>query len=338
MRNIILEYVWLDGYSTANLRSKVKVIETSEVGTPAAGNLPVWNFDGSSTQQAPGSESECLLAPERVYKWLDNHYLVLCEVMNTDGSPHRTNTRASLRQMQRVAIDEQYWWGFEQEFFMTQNNRPVGFPKVGFPPPQGKYYCGVGTGQVVGRSLSTAHLLKCLDMGLKLTGTNAEVALGQWEYQCFNKDTLKACDDLWISRYVLYRMAEEYGFGINIEPKPVEGDWNGSGCHANFSTAWMRNGNKGRLGIINLMKSMEKYHPDHIRVYGENNDQRLTGDHETQHISKFSYGIGDRGASIRIPNDMRENNWKGYLEDRRPASNCDPYLVAKSIIQTVQES
>jgi len=175
-------------------------------------------------------------------------------------------------------------------------------------------------------------------MGMTITGTNAEVAIGQWEYQCFNTDTLKACDDLWMSRYVLYRMGEEYGYGIDLNPKPIQGDWNGSGCHTNFSTGWMRSGDRGQEGIVCLMESMKKYHADHIAVYGENNDQRLTGLHETQHIDAFSYGVGDRGASIRIPTDMKNNDWQGYLEDRRPASNCDPYLVAKSIIRTTQES
>ena len=301
-------------------------------------NLPTWDFDGSSTNQAPGNNSECLLQPIRLYKWSHNHYFVLCEVLNTDGTAHESNKRRLLAEINHVAMEHKYWWGFEQEFFMTKKYKPAGFPDEGYPPPQGKYYCGVGTGQVVGRPLSTAHMKTCLDMGITISGTNAEVAIGQWEYQCFNTGTLKACDDLWISRYILYRMAEDHGYGIDLNPKLIQGDWNGSGCHVNFSTEWMRNGSKGEVGIVSLMESMQKNHHNHIKNYGENNEQRLTGLHETQHINTFSYGVGDRGASIRIPNEMKRNGWKGYLEDRRPASNCDPYLVAKSIIQTMQES
>ena len=333
---IKLEYIWLDGYKTPNLRSKIKVVEwmpQNEITNPD--NLPIWNFDGSSTNQAPGNASECLLKPVRVYQWEDDHYFVLCEVLNTDGSPHETNTRHGLKQMEQADLENAYWWGFEQEYFMTRNYKIAGFPESGYPPPQGYYYCGVGAGQVVGRHLSINHLNICLDMGIELTGTNAEVAIGQWEYQCFAKNTLKACDDLWMSRYILYRCGENVDIGIDLNPKPVHGDWNGSGCHTNFSTNWMRNqSSQGR--IETLMNYFEENHKNHISVYGENNDQRLTGLHETQHINEFSWGIGDRGASIRIPSSMPGNGWNGYVEDRRPASNCDPYLVALAIMKTTE--
>jgi glutamine synthetase len=332
---IFLEYVWLDGHRTPNLRSKVKVINWK---TPSQSvkisDIPQWNFDGSSTNQAPGNDSERILNPVRLYQWRKGHYFILCEVINTDNGPHETNFRSELRNHTAQADKEQFWWGFEQEFFITQNYKILGFPAHGYPQPQGYYYCGVGGNQVVGRELSETHLRACLRMGIELTGTNAEVAIGQWEYQCFNKDTLKACDDLWMSRYVLYRLSEEYGWDISLNPKPVHGDWNGSGCHTNFSTTWMREGARGYDGVVQLMKSLEKNHQAHIDNYGENNEQRLTGLHETQHIDEFSWGIGDRGASIRVPISMSENQWKGYIEDRRPASNCDPYRVAASIIKS----
>ena len=335
MTHLLLEYIWLDGYKTPNLRSKVKVLPFEKGGAPEVSDCPLWNFDGSSTKQAPGNASECILQPARVYEWKENHYLVLCEVTQEDGTPIDGNHRAGLREQQAVCEKAGYWWGFEQEYFITKDYIPLGFPKGGYPRPQGLYYCGVGGNQVRGRELVERHLQKCLDMGIYLTGTNAEVAVGQWEFQCFAEDTLKACDDLWISRYVLYRMAEEYHCDVNITPKPVHGDWNGSGCHTNFSNNQMRD--EGGEGYFNkVLDSFEKRHNAHIAAYGEGNEQRLTGLHETQHISEFSWGVGDRGASIRVPNAVKRDGWKGYLEDRRPASNCDPYLVASMIVDACE--
>ena len=335
MANILLEYIWLDGYTTANLRSKVKVVSTDEGFEPVLEQCPTWNFDGPSTQQAPGSSSECLLKPVRLYQWEENHYFVLSEVLNVDGTPHKSNRRAELRAHQERFDAAGFWWGFEQEYFITKDFIPLGFPKGGYPRPQGLYYCGVGANQVRGRELVECHLHKCLEMGIHLTGTNAEVAVGQWEFQCFGKDTLKACDDLWISRYVLYRMAEEFLCDINLDPKPVHGDWNGSGCHTNFSNETMRE--KGDKGYYEqVFGRFQERHLQHIAAYGEDNDQRLTGDHETQHIGTFSWGVGDRGASIRVPVSVEAAGWKGYLEDRRPASNCDPYKVARMIVEAVE--
>ncbi len=327
-----LEYIWLDGYETPNLRSKLKVMELEDT-FPKPEDLPVWNFDGSSTQQAPGSSSECLLKPVRCYNDGTNTVYVFCEVLNPDGTPHETNTRAKLKDIYNNTKSQKFWWGFEQEYFITKDFAPLGFPTGGYPRPQGLYYCGVGGNQVVGREFVQSHLHWCLTMGIELTGINAEVAVGQWEYQCFAKDTLKACDDLWMSRYLLYRLAEKQGWDIDITPKPVTGDWNGSGCHTNFSTKDMRK-NWSKDKMLQLMDKFHQRHNEHIQGYGQDNHKRLTGQHETQHISKFSYGVGDRGASIRIPNSVEQNDWKGYIEDRRPASNIDPYVVAYLITET----
>lgn len=336
---LILEYVWLDGYKTQNLRSKVKVLDYNQedLDQLKLENVPEWNFDGSSTMQASGSESECILKPVRLYQHPGNNkVIVLCEVMNPDGSAHKTNSRrelaSSILHLDTPGINNfGFWWGFEQEYFMMKNGKPVGFPLAGYPKPQGEFYCAVGSSNVEGRVYAEWHMYECLEYGIEITGINAEVTLGQWEYQCFNKDTLKACDDLWVSRYMLHKLTEHQGITIDITPKPIKGDWNGSGCHANFSNQQMReSGNKEYFDkyLVNL----EERHDLHISSYGESNHQRLTGLHETQHISKFSYGIGNRGASIRIPVSVEKEGWKGYLEDRRPASNCDPYKVAKLII------
>ena len=334
MNKIILEYVWLDGYRTPNLRSKIKVMNWARNPEEfSCCDIPEWNFDGSSTRQAPGSDSECILKPVRLYTSGWQRHLVMCEVMNPDGTPHRSNYRAKLRDALVNTEDHKFWWGFEQEYFITKDFKPLGFPAGGYPKPQGLYYCGVGGNQVVGREMVNHHMHECLHHGMDITGVNAEVAVGQWEYQCFNTDTLKACDDLWMSRFLLYQEAESYGYDINITPKPVGGDWNGSGCHTNFSTEEMRT--TGGLNYISkLMSRFEANHEKHIGGYGEDNDRRLTGEHETQNIDTFSWGVGDRGASIRVPNDMAKNDWVGYIEDRRPASNCDPYRVANLIVST----
>jgi len=326
---IKLEYIWLDGYKPEpNLRSKVKVIDFPEESYFSIDDCPEWAFDGSSTKQAEGNFSDCILNPVRVYEspFKSGYptFFILCEVMNPDGSPHESNRRSLIGEE-----EEDIWFGFEQEYTLTKNNRPLGFPKKGFPEGQGKYYCGVGYDNVHGRDFVNSHLDICLAAGLDLTGTNAEVMPGQWEYQVFGKGKLKAADDLWMSRYLLELVSEEFKIDIELHPKPVDGDWNGSGLHCNFSNTEMRDrGNKAYYE--RLFEVLKDRHKEHIAVYGSDNDRRLTGKHETQSIDKFSVGASDRGASIRIPLATTKD-WKGYLEDRRPASNADPYEITKVV-------
>lgn len=332
MAKIKLEYVWLDGYTPEpNLRSKTKVIEVPEFNGEL--NLvPEWSFDGSSTQQATGHKSDLLLKPVATYPdaGRESAWLVMCEVLNADGTPHVSNKRATF------ADNDDFWFGFEQEYtFVGENRRPLGFPENGYPAPQGMYYCSVGHMNVTGREIVEEHLDLCLKAGLNITGINAEVMLGQWEFQCFGKGK-RAGDDLWIARYLLHRVSEKYGVFVEFFPKPIKGDWNGSGMHCNFSFNELREVGGEQL-VKDLMKEFEKTHKEHIAVYGSSNEQRLTGLHETQHIEKFSYGVSDRGSSIRIPIAMTMNNWKGYLEDRRPASNACPYQVAARIVKTVNK-
>jgi len=341
---IKLEYIWLDGYyPEPNLRSKVKVVNPSthfvggkQVHGIGLEDCPMWGFDGSSTQQAEGHFSDCLLKPVRLCpnplnRGMIDSYLVLCEVMNPDGTPHVTNTRSLIGEE-----EEGLWFGFEQEYTIMKDGKPLGFPSNGFPEPQGKYYCGVGNGQVHGREFVDKHMENCILAGLDITGTNAEVMLGQWEYQVFSKGKLRAGDDLWISRYILQQMSEDYGFTIEFHPKPVKGDWNGSGLHCNFSNVKMRE-EGGKEYFDSIFNTFNVRHNEHIKCYGSDNDQRLTGRHETQHISKFSWGVSDRGASIRVPLSTSEN-WKGYVEDRRPASNGDPYRITFVIAESISHA
>jgi len=332
MANYKFEYIWMDGYTPEkNFRGKTKVLNLDSYNGELD-VLPEWSFDGSSTLQAEGHSSDCLLKPVRVYpdSGRKNGYIVVCEVLNPDGTPHVSNDRAG------IADDPDFWFGFEQEYVFTKNDRPLGFPTAGYPEPQGPYYCAVGTGRVVGRDIVEEHLDICLDAGLSITGINAEVMLGQWEYQCFGKGAKKAADDMFVSRYLLHRVCEKYGIVVDIHPKPVKGDWNGSGMHCNFSNKAMREVG-GKEMFMAICEAFRPVHAEHIAVYGSSNEQRLTGDHETQSIDEFSYGVSDRGASIRIPISVPKN-WKGYLEDRRPASNANPYKVAARIVKTVSSA
>ena len=229
--------------------------------------------------------------------------------------------------------DSNMWVGFEQEYLIYNGELPLGHKK-GLMKGQGEYYCGIGSDNVSGRNIVEHHLDVCLAAGLNVTGINAEVALGQWEFQVMGKGTYEACDQLIICRYLLQRLAETYEVSINYHPKPLMGDWNGSGLHTNFSTKHMREvGGKDYFEMMFL--ALKKNHEKHIENYGSDNKMRLTGSHETQSIDEFSWGVSDRGASIRVPQTTEQNNWKGYIEDRRPASNGNPYLIMKSISETV---
>ena len=332
-----LEYIWLDGSTpTQVLRGKTKIIEDF---SGKLEDCPMWSFDGSSTQQAEGGDSDCLLKPVAIIPdpGRRNGFLVMTEVLNADGSPHVTNGRATIED-----DDNDFWFGFEQEYFLwdPETNLPLGFPANGYPEPQGPYYCSVGAKNAYGRNIVEEHLDLCIDAGLNIEGINGEVAAGQWEFQIFAKGAAAAGDQIWLGRYLLERTAEAYGVAINWHCKPVLGDWNGSGMHANFSNSTLRTcGSKETYEkICDAFGASPEVIAAHIEVYGADNHLRLTGLHETQAIDKFSYGISDRGASIRIPVGTVVNGWKGYLEDRRPNSSADPYKVAARIIKTVKSA
>jgi len=338
---IKLEYIWVDGSKpSSKVRSKTKVVSNSDWGNSIS-SCPIWCFDGSSTNQAPGINSDCVLQPVRLYEnSLDgkhNSYLVMCEVQDTELNPHPTNNRYKLQKvLDSYGRKNDPWFGFEQEYTLFKQDKenfnliPVGWPGNGAPPPpQGDYYCGRNKGEHIARS----HMNACIDAGIGISGINSEVMLGQWEYQIFGDDAFKACDDMWVSRWLLEKICLKKHRVVSFDPKPVEGDWNGAGCHTNFSTKTMRE-DGGDVVIHKAIKKLEYKHREHIEVYGDGNERRLTGKHETCSINDFRWGVSDRGASIRVPWQVAKDGM-GYLEDRRPSANCDPYLVGAKLIETI---
>ena len=359
---VVVDYVWIDGSDTPHVRSKNRsffypgrtvVPLQSLTSSRHPLQIPDWGYDGSSTNQAEGNNSDLVLKPIRAYKnpFRKNGVLVMCEVEDLKGTPHSTNHRADLRNLLDKHPDEDIWFGFEQEYTFMKAGRPLDWPERPdqYPKPQSMFYCGVGADEIAGRKIVEKHFDNCLFSGIEIFGTNAEVMLGQWEFQIgpegtSNKDyscttfydhpdslTLKFVDDLWMARYILYRTAEEFSVNATLDVKPIPGDWNGAGCHTNFSTKGMRDGTTDYKQII---KKLSKVHKEHIAVYGHGLKDRLTGLHETCDINTFKAGASDRTASIRIPPSMAATG-KGYLEDRRPGANCDPYAVAARIIKTI---
>ena len=342
MQNICLEYIWIGGNN--EMRSKTKVFtinkdSINDIMNPK--NLPIWNFDGSSTEQATGEDSEVILKPVNVFKdpFRENGRIVLCETFTPLDEPHPTNKRFNAKKIFDKNLEEKPWYGMEQEYFMINNEtgNPLGFHKNLIANPQGQYYCSVGSENAFGRKIAEKHLQACIEAGIQISGINAEVAPGQWEFQIGPCVGIDEGDQLWTARYLLVRIAEEYNISIDFEPKPLKGDWNGSGCHTNFSTEKMRNGTDENNGLHYIDEAIEKLslkHKEHMEVYGTGNEERMTGKHETASYEKFTDGIANRGCSIRRGNQTYKDK-KGYFEDRRPSSNCDPYLVTSKIFETI---
>lgn len=332
-KKIIAEYVWIGG--NGELRSKAKTLSSKYEP------FPEWNYDGSSTNQAPGHNSEVILKPKARYPCpfrKGDNIIVLCDTYTNENTPLKTNTRFDANYLFEKKIEEIPWFGLEQEFFIInrETNKPLGVSKNLSTMKQGQYYCSVGSENAFGRRIIEEHYNACLYAGLDISGVNAEVAPAQWEYQIGPCTGIDAGDQLWISRYILYRIAEKHNVLINFEPKPLKGDWNGSGCHANYSTKSMREGDNKYTGLEIINKAIKKLslkHKEHMKVYGEGNKDRMTGKHETASYDTFSYGVANRGASVRIPY-LTLKNKQGYFEDRRPSANMDPYLVTSILFKT----
>nr|Q06378.1 RecName: Full=Glutamine synthetase; AltName: Full=Cytoplasmic GS3; AltName: Full=Glutamate--ammonia ligase [Hordeum vulgare]CAA48830.1 cytoplasmic glutamine synthetase [Hordeum vulgare] len=332
---IIAEYIWIGG-SGMDLRSKARHLP-GPVTHPS--KLPKWNYDGSSTGQAPGEDSEVILYPQAILKdpfREGNNILVMCDCYTPRGEPIPTNKRynaAKILSNPDVAKEEP-WYGIEQEYTLLQKdiNWPLGWPVGGFPGPQGPYYCGIGADKSFGRDIVDSHYKACLFGGVNISGINGEVMPGQWEFQVGPTVGISAGDQVWVARYILERITEIAGVVVTFDPKPIPGDWNGAGAHTNYSTESMRN-DGGFKVIVDAVEKLKLKHKEHIAAYGEGNERRLTGKHETADINTSSWGVANRGASVRVGRET-EQNGKGYFEDRRPASNMDPYVVTSMIAQT----
>ena len=330
----IVEYVWIGG-TGHDIRSKAKTVNGP---VNSISDLDEWNYDGSSTKQATTESSEIIIVPVALF---DDPFrgapnkIALCETMTVDGKPTVTNFRYFARQIfgQDNGTHEP-WFGIEQEYCLMQPvgtglKWPYGWPFGSFPKPQGPYYCSVGSSNNFGRDVMDAHYKACLYAGVRIYGTNAEVMPGQWEFQIGTCKGIDIADHLWMSRYLLLRTGELFGLDVSFDPKPIVGDWNGSGCHTNFSTNGTRN--EGGMEVIKQhMQNLTNTHSRLIKLYGENNQTRLTGKHETSSIEKFSFGVANRGSSCRILR-ITEKNDRGYYEDRRPAANIDPYVVSSAL-------
>lgn len=341
----IFEYIWIGGNN--ELRSKARVIDInlSSNDEEIFNNLPKWNYDGSSTKQAEGNDSEVIINPVKMVKCpfrKGNNYLVLCDTYKPNGDKLDTNTRFNANKIFEEKLDEEPWFGIEQEFFLmnSKTNKPLGvgetFENV---KEQGQFYCSVGSLNAFGRNIIDEALENMIYANLDVSGINAEVAIGQWEYQIGPVVGIDAGDQMWLSRYILDRTCEKYGIHVNYDPKPIGDEWNGSGLHTNYSTKNMREGNENKTGLEFIDEAIFKLslkHEEHMKVYGDGNEKRMTGIHETASFDKFSFGRANRGASVRIGNETIDNK-KGYFEDRRPSSNGDPYLITSILFKTTTE-
>lgn len=345
----VVEYLWVSDPTLVDMRSKTRVIN-SDVDIESFGCLPLWNFDGSSTGQASTETSEVLLRPIAIYPdpFRGNEYrnrsdvkciLALCECLNPDMTPAATNTRAAAQKIfdTKQATVDAPWFGLEQEYTLMalggkvplawhvdfgKNNQPL-------PQCQGQHYCGTKTAGSRGRNVAEHHMRLCIEAGLTISGLNAEVLPGQWEFQIGPCNGIIAADQLWVARYLLARVCELHECEASFDPKPLDGDWNGSGCHVNFSTIQTRQA-QGYNYILQAIANLGTKHTEAMCLYGTDNIRRLTGRHETSSMTKFTYGIGDRSASVRIPSSTYVDQ-RGYFEDRRPAANMDPYVVTSFI-------
>lgn len=338
---IIAEYIWLD--ADKKFRSKTKIIRPSTddnhnyVNYMHYSSYPKWDYDGSSTGQADGKKSEITLVPvfvcdnpllpvSSIGEHAHSSKLVLCETYNHDGKPTTTNRRYSAEPLFDIYKEEKPWFGLEQEYFILDKHID---PR---PTPTTQHYCGIGR-DIEYRKIAEEHMLACIKAGITISGINAEVSKNQWEFQIGPSEGILAADELMIARFLLERIAEKYQTTISYEPKPFT-HINGSGCHTNFSTLKMRTPSKDNTGlkeISRVIDILEKSHAEDIKHYGVSNELRLSGNHETSSYDTFTWGVGDRGVSVRINNNTH-NAGCGYFEDRRPAANMDPYLVTAMLM------
>lgn len=332
---LYLEYVWT-GLEN-KIYSKVRILNEYSISLE---NIPIWNFDGSSTNHSNTDNSDIYLKPVKIYKhpFLDDKicsYLVLCECLNNDMTPHKINYRDQLIKLEEKYKDKKYLFGIEQEYAVfekTVNNMLS--PYGGYSYEQ-TGYCATNGNNVFKkmRDLVVEHTLLCIKAGIKIFGNNLEVANSSAEFQIGTCDMITCCDDLIMARFILYVLSEKYDAIISLHPKPFGDNYNGSGCHTNLSSEDMRNDIKY---IYEACEKLKLKHGENNKFFGDYNELRLTGKHETSDINHFSYGVADRTATVRIPLSVF-NDQKGYMEYRFPASNLEPYLGINKLITMIEE-
>ena len=347
MKTVTVEYIWLGGHG--EIRSKTRVLNNINNRQVELKDIPEWNYDGSSTCQATGEASEIILKPCYIFKnpllyntynikTIVEGYLVVCDTYDSNDNACETNNREWANTLFNMKLKEEPWFGLEQEYFVIKNDNIHEFQdSVTNMKSQGAYYCGNDyINGNYGKIISEHHLYACIHAGIKISGKNEEVAPCQWEYQIGPCLGIETGDHMIASRYLLQVIAENNKCSICWEPKPLKGDWNGSGCHTNYSTKNMRDGTKHKKGVNYIYDAIDKLknkHDYHMQHYGKDNEQRMTGEHETSSYKKFTFDVANRGCSVRVGNETVKNE-KGYFEDRRPSSNCDPYLVTGLIFKT----
>jgi glutamine synthetase len=327
--NLICEYIWIGG--SGEIRSKTRVIDKLNAVNDFSDII--WNYDASSTNQLNSDgDTEGILQPVMTIRdpfrsFNDcinecNCLLVLCDTYDKNGNPLKYNYRKEALKIFDKDVDKKPWFGLEQEYFIVFRKKDENIDNL----IDGNHYCG--SVNQLERIIAEKHLKMCLEIGIKISGINAEVSNSQWEFQIGPCEGIEAGDHLIIARYLLERICEKYNAYPNYHPKPDK-NINGSGCHINFSTADTRHEN-GIETIYKYINKLEKDHSNTLLHYGSNNHLRLTGLHETSSMDKFTSGIGTRNTSIRIPNHVVKNGC-GYLEDRRPAANIDPYDATSTL-------
>ncbi len=350
--SIIVEYVWLD--ADDNFRSKIR--------TMSALYQFDWNFDGSSTGQATTESSEVILkvVSQFNHPFINDGFLFLCATYDINGKPLSNNYYDKANEIfntDNKCSELKPWFGLEQEYFMYDKNLTINNKDYEFDPTLGhnnsmnhsssinnnyskslkiinsnKFYCSPINQDPDEVKISIEHLEACIKAGIRISGNNAEVVQHQWEFQIGPVEGIEAGNQLLMARYLLNIIASKYNKIVNYHPKPIKGV-NGSGCHINFSTKQMRDEKDGLTYIMNAIEKLKDNHSYHMENYGNDNNKRMTGLNETSSYDKFTWGVGSRNTSVRIGYDTFKNN-KGYFEDRRPASNINPYLATSIIFQT----
>nr|CAH7745052.1 unnamed protein product [Callosobruchus chinensis] len=312
-----LTYLWID-HTGENLRSKTRTLDFSP---STYKEVPIWNFNGFHTMKAPKEKSDYYLVPVSLYNdpiRRGANKIVLCETFDADEKPCKTNHRQKCVEALNKVCDHEVYIGFEQDYYiMGSDGRPFGWPPMGEPISDRQYYASMCT--VIGREITECIYRALLYAGVNVYSDCAEPAPSQWELKTNGERGVKPADDMWFSRWLMQRIAEDFGLCISFQPF-VSPRWSKSGLHVTYSTKKMRD-NDGMKYIQETIKKLEKCHTEMLKIY----KSTYLGD-------KFTSGIGDRTASVRIPKIVADKK-KGFIEDRRPAGNADPYKIMEALIK-----